>query len=53
MFMTLMKKPSQSAFSNHSRTNTISGASINPLPNDEFLDVTKFKAFADNKLLVA
>ena len=27
--------------------------SINPLPNDKILDLTKLKAFADNKLNVA
>ena len=26
---------------------------INPLPNDKFLDITKLKAFADDKLNVA
>ena len=26
---------------------------INPIPNDEVLDVTKLKAFADNKLNIA
>ena len=28
-------------------------SSINPLPNDNFLDVTKLKAFADDKLNAA
>ena len=27
--------------------------SVNPLPNDKFLDMTKLKAFADDKLNVA
>ena len=32
---------------------SLSLALINPLPNDKILDVTKLKAFADDKLKVA
>ena len=37
-------------FSTLSDTNSMSLATCNPLPNDKILDVTKLKAFADDRL---